>query len=587
MYVGGKGAYDFYYILWFGVVAGVVYYVRKQAKATQDQTLVTEDFKRFQRSYVVIFLLLTAADWMQGPYLYALYDSYGHSKHIIGRLFILGFGSAAVCSTFVGSLADKYGRKKLCQVHCALLIMSLLTKHSSSFFILGLGRVLGGASASILVSSFESWMVHQHLFLSYPDHWMRGTFEVVASGKNREEKTAREKKDHARTLPMTYFITCIRTYIHSTGVVAMVSGLVATFIFSHFGHVAPFDLAIVLAALGLMLLTRAWPENYGDSDISVLQTLENSYESIKGDPVIMLLGLSQALFEAGMYIFVVMWTPTLDETSTTPVSHGWVFSSFMLCIILGGTLYKQYLAFGGTVEKLMLFACAVGSIALAIPCVVQEHTLQLVSFLVFETCVGVFWPSASSLRSMYFPEETRASVMIRQLAISSVFVATGVIITTVVFLIVDRCRHGPSGNPPCTTECADNTRPRSDGAGLAQFHIRYFIKITSGETDVIEELGMVDENLSNVGLPIPLSNEEAAAAAASPQTSGVNSHEVEMISADSADAPSSNSSSSKKYRRNIGGGNSNSLKLTEIVTEKEEAEEGKTADAKRGTSGYS
>jgi len=96
---------------------------------------------------------------------------------------------------------------------------------------------------------------------------------------------------------------------------------------------------------------------------------------------------------------------------------------------------------------------------------------------------------------------------------------------------------------------------------------------------------MVDENLSNVGLPIPLSNEEAAAAAASPQTSGVNSHEVEMISADSADAPSSNSSSSKKYRRNIGGGNSNSLKLTEIVTEKEEAEEGKTADAKRGTSG--
>jgi len=106
---------------------------------------------------------------------------------------------------------------------------------------------------------------------------------------------------------------------------------------------------------------------------------------------------------------------------------------------------------------------------------------------------------------------------------------------------------------------------------------RYFIKITSGETDVIEELGIVDENLSNVskrgggvGLPIPLSNEEAAAAAAASSSQGgapgANSHDVEMITADNVVAPGS-SSSSKSYRRNAGGKNS-SLRLTEIVTEK-------------------
>eukprot|EP00954_Amorphochlora_amoebiformis_P029587 1393376-Amorphochlora_amoeboformis.AAC.2 len=59
------------------------------------------------------------ADWMQGPYLYALYDSYGHSAQTIGcpnrinqyhpcthglsfacdfrQLFIAGFGTAALC----------------------------------------------------------------------------------------------------------------------------------------------------------------------------------------------------------------------------------------------------------------------------------------------------------------------------------------------------------------------------------------------------------------------------------------------------------------------------------------------------------
>eukprot|EP00954_Amorphochlora_amoebiformis_P023423 1359908-Amorphochlora_amoeboformis.AAC.1 len=66
---------------------------------------------------------------------------------------------------------------------------------------------------------------------------------------------------------------------------------------------------------------------------------------------------------------------------------------------------------GGTVEKLMVFACGAGAISLGIPVIVTDHTLQLISFCVFETCVGVFWPTASSLRSMYFPEDTRASVM--------------------------------------------------------------------------------------------------------------------------------------------------------------------------------
>eukprot|EP00472_Partenskyella_glossopodia_P007360 CAMPEP_0197531040 /NCGR_PEP_ID=MMETSP1318-20131121/33881_1 /TAXON_ID=552666 /ORGANISM="Partenskyella glossopodia, Strain RCC365" /LENGTH=435 /DNA_ID=CAMNT_0043087109 /DNA_START=81 /DNA_END=1384 /DNA_ORIENTATION=+ len=388
--------------------------------------------------------MLTAADWLQGPYLYALYDSYGHSKQSIGHLFILGFGTAAVCSTFVGSLADKYGRKRLCQAYCLLMILSLMTKHSSSWGILAVGRVLGGAATSILFSSFESWMVHQHLQLSYPDHWMRRTFEVVVSG---------------------------------TGITAMTSGLVATFFTSHFGRVAPFDLAIALAALGLLLLSRAWPENYGDAGISVIQTLENSYHSIRGDPVIMLLGISQALYEAGMYTFVIMWTPALDSTSALPVSHGWVFSTFMLCIILGGTLYKQYLAYGGSVEKLMLFTCGIGAVSLAIPVVINEHSLLLLSFFVFETSVGVFWPSASSLRSMYFPEDTRASVMAtlrvpQNILIMCVLSVIGRLENWMVFSIAF-----------VFMTCA----------AVAQW---YFIKITTGETDVIEELGIVDENIT-------------------------------------------------------------------------------------------
>lgn len=48
-----------------------------------------------------------AGDWLQGPYVYHLYEHYGFSVRDIGRLFIAGFGSSAVLGTVVGALADK------------------------------------------------------------------------------------------------------------------------------------------------------------------------------------------------------------------------------------------------------------------------------------------------------------------------------------------------------------------------------------------------------------------------------------------------------------------------------------------------
>jgi hypothetical protein len=60
-----------------------------------------------QISHTHIVYLLSAGDWLQGPYVYALYSFYGFGVKDIGRLFIAGFGSSMVFGTIVGSLADK------------------------------------------------------------------------------------------------------------------------------------------------------------------------------------------------------------------------------------------------------------------------------------------------------------------------------------------------------------------------------------------------------------------------------------------------------------------------------------------------
>jgi len=47
------------------------------------------------------------ADWLQGPYVYALYKAYGFSQQQIGILFLSGFGSSMLFGLAVGTITDK------------------------------------------------------------------------------------------------------------------------------------------------------------------------------------------------------------------------------------------------------------------------------------------------------------------------------------------------------------------------------------------------------------------------------------------------------------------------------------------------
>ena len=67
-----------------------------------------------------------------------------------------------VAGTYVGTLADKGGRKAFCLLYAALYIASCATKHFKSLPWLFLGRLLGGVATSLIFSVFESWVVCEH-----------------------------------------------------------------------------------------------------------------------------------------------------------------------------------------------------------------------------------------------------------------------------------------------------------------------------------------------------------------------------------------------------------------------------------------
>eukprot|EP01083_Nonionella_stella_P116565 346403_1 len=342
---------------------------------------VTTSFKSFQRHYLVVYLIMMCADWLQGPYVYALYAHYGFSEGDIGKLFSVGFATSMVFGVFIGAAADKFGRKKMCLVYAATYALGCFTKHSKSFQILLIGRFCGGVATSILFSAFESWMVHAHRSGNHNDEWLSQTFSLGSTGN---------------------------------GVVAIIAGVIASGLSNKFGPVAPFDFSAFLLIIGFIVIFYKWEENYGDQSSAMSETIRLALDRLKNDPRVWLLGLIQSTFEGAMYIFVFKWTPALEFTlpGQKGLPHGWIFACFMAAVMIGSITFGWLVRSGYQVERFMMYVFVLGSVSLLLPIWYPlEFHVVFAGFLIFEFCVGMFWPGLGTMRGKYVPENVRATVM--------------------------------------------------------------------------------------------------------------------------------------------------------------------------------
>jgi MFS family permease len=120
--------------------------------------------------FLTAYALAAASDWLQGAYLYALYrDEHRVKPAVIPWLFATGFVASAVSGAFIGSWADRYGRKRACLGFCAVYALSCFFTTTTTSIApwfggvglagLVLGRVLGGVGTGLLFCAFDSWFV--------------------------------------------------------------------------------------------------------------------------------------------------------------------------------------------------------------------------------------------------------------------------------------------------------------------------------------------------------------------------------------------------------------------------------------------
>ena len=87
---------------------------KKDSNGTESRSHREElhsQFNAFRGKYIVVYNVIMLADWMQGTHMYTLYLSYNVN---ITALFLTGFLSGAIFAPFLGSLVDKFGRKRSC-----------------------------------------------------------------------------------------------------------------------------------------------------------------------------------------------------------------------------------------------------------------------------------------------------------------------------------------------------------------------------------------------------------------------------------------------------------------------------------------
>eukprot|EP00419_Tripos_fusus_P012749 CAMPEP_0172666702 /NCGR_PEP_ID=MMETSP1074-20121228/7972_1 /TAXON_ID=2916 /ORGANISM="Ceratium fusus, Strain PA161109" /LENGTH=482 /DNA_ID=CAMNT_0013483119 /DNA_START=133 /DNA_END=1578 /DNA_ORIENTATION=- len=342
----------------------------------------------FQRSYLFGFFLAMLADWLQGPFVYALYQGYGIDHTHNGYLFVAGFGSSALFGTFVGSLADKYGRRKFVILYCVLFGVHCATKHCNAFGMLLLGRVLGGISTSLLFSVFDSWLVSESQRQGFDEEQLGNTFSLAHFGSSIAAIGAGQFGEVVVNLaPLT----------------EMGGGMF------YGGYTAPFDLAIIILLLCMLHVTASWTENYGQSTAKAITSSDSVLWVIFRKKQILLCGLIACLFESSMFIFVFYWTPCLMEPNLPIPPFGHIFSGFMIWCMLGTRVYS-FLASRFPVRRICLGVMMVSVFCHVTVFLFKDVVIRFLAFLVFEMMVGLYFPMMGTLKSDIVPEDLRSTI---------------------------------------------------------------------------------------------------------------------------------------------------------------------------------
>jgi len=182
------------------VLLTLVSYQRLTSKSSGRAASGDDVRVQWRNQWLAAYLTASISDWLKGPYLYSIYESYGYEgaqlvRKLLARgssafisalpppmaqksplivpelpsanraqtqLFVAGYLSSGIFGLLVGAAADRWGRRRSCCAFGLLYVTASLLIQVNHFGVLLLGRVLSGVATSLLGTCFETWAVSEH-----------------------------------------------------------------------------------------------------------------------------------------------------------------------------------------------------------------------------------------------------------------------------------------------------------------------------------------------------------------------------------------------------------------------------------------
>ncbi|KAG7026436.1 Molybdate-anion transporter [Cucurbita argyrosperma subsp. argyrosperma] len=338
---------EIFFYLVFGALGFIVAAI-ELSKTNRDRINATTAFNSFKNNYLLVYSLMMAGDWLQGPYVYYLYSQYGFGKGEIGQLFIAGFGSSMLFGTIVGSLADKQGRKRACRGFEQQWLSVTFSK--AIFLGNGLIAILSGLFGNVLVHSLDLGAVAPFDAASC---FLALGMIIILSSWTENYGDPSENKDLLTQFRGAAVAIASDEKIALLGAIqSLFEGSMYTFVFLWTPALSPNNEEI---PHGFIFATFMLASMLGSSLASRL--------------------LARASLRVENYMQIVFV----------------VSAASLVLPIVTSFLVEPSQVKGGSISF--------------------SGCIQLVGFCVFEACVGIFWPSIMKMRSQYIPEEARSTIM--------------------------------------------------------------------------------------------------------------------------------------------------------------------------------
>ena len=389
--------------------------------------------------YLLPYFCVSACNWLQGPYFYSVYKTKFAPENVedgLKIIYICGYTMSLLSSIFAGFWTDRLGRKGASMCCCFLYILSCISVHSNYMPTLIIGRILGGFASTLFHTAFESWL--------------------------------NDSKTDSKIIGELFYL---QTSLG--GIVAILSGGISFYSTKYFGLFGSFRVSAMFSLLGALFIGLFWKENYGggpcgnnnnsNENKSSSNNIEVAVKTIPLSKVIielfnnqslLLLGLSQILFEAPMHVFIMLWNPALQDAANNDflnvkqnqqkldvvsplLAPGVTFSIFMFALMIGShvvSIFSRKLNFNPESALIAVFSIAACSLFCASKAsylstiVLNNYDFGINNysngyfynnkmqffvyffFILYEFSVGVYFPSIAVCRSYYIPNTIRASI---------------------------------------------------------------------------------------------------------------------------------------------------------------------------------